>query len=98
MESVVKKLRKVYSQLTSTRNTRNWTKTPWLKAHARYIDEIWCLYLSQIDKLKFQGNRGINFLLVTEKWSGSSGRGFHQSEFEEERAQFPSKLSLDQEK
>ena len=39
-------------------------KFPWLKAHARYIDEIWCLDLAQMDKLS-QWNRGINFLLVT---------------------------------
>ena len=39
-------------------------KFPRLKAHARYIDEIWCLDLAQMDKLS-QWNRGINFLLFT---------------------------------
>ena len=39
-------------------------KFPRLIAHARYIDEIWCLDLAQMDKLS-RWNRGINFLLVT---------------------------------
>ena len=39
-------------------------KFPRLNAHARYIDEIWCLDLAQMDKLS-QWNRVINFLLVT---------------------------------
>ena len=39
-------------------------KFPRLNAHARYIDEIWCLDLAQMDKLS-RWNRGINFLLVT---------------------------------
>ena len=39
-------------------------KFPRLDAHARYIDEIWCLDLAQMDKLS-RWNRGINFLLVT---------------------------------
>ena len=39
-------------------------KFPRLSAHARYIDEIWCLDLAQMDKLS-RWNRGINFLLVT---------------------------------
>ena len=39
-------------------------KFPRLNAHARYIDEIWCWDLAQMDKLS-RWNRGINFLLVT---------------------------------
>ena len=35
-----------------------------LNAHVRYIDEIWCLDLAQIDKLS-RWNPGVNFLLVT---------------------------------
>ena len=39
-------------------------KFPRQNAYARYIDEIYCLDLAQMDKLS-QWNRGINFLLVT---------------------------------
>ena len=80
-------------------------KFPRLNAHARYIDEIWCLDLAQMDKLS-RWNRGINFLLVTvdvffsipasriitEKRSRGRQSSFYQNVFEKERTQFPKKI------
>ena len=65
MESVARKLQNFYNQKTLIQNIKeSRRKFPRLNAHARYIDEIWCLDLAQMDKLP-RWNRGINFLLVT---------------------------------
>ena len=40
-----------YCQTTYISNTKESDKISRLNAHARYIVEIWCLYLAQMDKL-----------------------------------------------
>ena len=75
-----------------------------LNAHARYIDEIWCLDLAQMDKLS-RWKRGINFFthccrclfsipassISTEKNRRGHESSFYQNVFNEERVQVPEK-------